>query len=262
MTPILTAVLLLSGIGLLLGVGLGFAAHFMAVKENEKAKELLSVLPGANCGACGFSGCSGYAAALAEKKDVACNLCPVGGEDVAQSIAAILGTQAEKTTKKTARVRCRGTEDCRVRIADYEGIPTCRAAAALYSGGSGCAYGCLGFGDCAAVCEKNAITVRRGVAVVDEALCAACGKCVSACPKKLISVTKADAPFVLCRNPEKGPATKAVCTAGCIGCRLCLKACPSSAIEMEGNVAHIDPEKCTGCGACAEACKFGVIRLS
>ena len=262
MTSVITAVLLLSGIGLLLGIGLGFAAHFMAVKENEKAKEILSVLPGANCGGCGFSGCAGYAAALAEKKDVACNLCPVGGEDVAQSIAAILGTQAGKTVKKTAHVRCRGTEECRVRIADYEGIKTCRAAAAMYSGGSGCAYGCLGFGDCAAVCEKNAITVRRGVAVVDESLCAACGKCASACPKKLISVTQSNAPCVLCRNPEKGPATKAVCASGCIGCRLCLKVCPSSAIEMEGNVARIDPEKCTGCGACASACKFGVIRLS
>ena len=261
MNPILIAVILLSGIGLLLGIGLGLAAHFMAVKENEKAKAILACLPGANCGACGFSGCAGYAKALAESPGVRNNLCPVGGDDTAQSIAAILGTVAGKTERRVARVRCRGTEDCRVRIADYEGVSTCRAAAALYSGGSGCAYGCLGFGDCAAVCEANAITLRRGVAVVEETLCVACGKCETACPKKLITVTKAEAPTVLCRNPEKGPATKAVCTSGCIGCRLCVKACPASAIEMVGNVAQIHPEKCTGCGACASACKFGVIRL-
>lgn len=261
MNPILLAVILLSGIGLLLGVGLGLAAHFMSVKENEKAALLLAELPGANCGACGFSGCAGYANALAESPAIRTNLCPVGGDEVAARVAAILGTAAAKTVKKTARVRCRGTNDCRVKLADYEGVSTCRAAMALYNGGSGCAYGCIGLGDCAAVCEKGAISVREGVAVVDAELCVACGLCRDACPKKLITVTPVTAPTVLCRNPDKGPATKAVCTAGCVGCRLCEKACPHDAIVMEGGVARVSRSKCTGCGACVDACKFGVIYL-
>ena len=262
MNPILIAVLLLGGIGLLLGVGLGLAAHFMSVTDHEKEKEIVTALPGANCGACGFSGCAGYANALAESHGVRTNLCPVGGDEVAARIAEILGTAAAKTVKKTARVRCRGTEECRVRIADYEGITTCRAASMLYNGGSGCLYGCIGLGDCAAVCDVGAITIREGVAVVDERVCVACGKCRDACPKRLITVTPVQTPTVLCRNPDKGPATKAVCSAGCVGCRLCEKACPNGAIVMEGGVARVSRSKCTGCGACVSACKFGVIYLN
>ena len=261
MNPILLATLLLAGIGLLFGVGLGLAAHFMAVKEDERAVAIAEVLPGANCGACGFSGCPGYAKALAESPNIRINLCVVGGDAVAAQIAEILGTEATKTEKKTARVRCQGIAECRKTAANYEGITTCRAAAALYNGGSACAYGCIGLGDCAAVCEANAISIRQGVAVVDPSLCVACGMCKEACPKSLITVTPVTAPTVLCRNPQKGPATKAVCTAGCLGCGLCVKACPAEAIKLEGGVARVSRSKCTGCGACVAACKFGVIHL-
>lgn len=262
MNPVLASVLLLGGIGLLLGIGLALAAHFMSVKEDARAAKLREALPGANCGACGFSGCEGYAEALAEGKETRTNLCPVGGDDVAKAVADLLGVTAEKTVKVTARVRCRGTDACRVRHADYVGISTCRAASALYNAGSACAYGCLGYGDCAAVCDAHAISIRMGVAVVDERLCVGCGKCAAACPKKLIDVMAVTAPTVLCRNPDKAPATKAVCTAGCLGCRMCEKACPAGAVTMEGGVARIDPSLCTGCGACVSACKFGVIYMA
>lgn len=261
MSPILLAIILLPAIGLVAGVGLGVAAHFMKVEENEKAKAIRAELPGANCGACGFSGCSGYAEALAEAEGTKTNLCTVGGDAVAERISEILGVKAEKTVPKRAVVRCAGTVDAAKKKALYQGIATCRAAAQLQNGGNACAYGCLGLGDCAAACDNDAITVRRGVAVVEEGKCFACGKCVSACPKGIIEIIpKGARPYVSCMNSDKGPETKAVCTAGCIGCRMCLKACESDAIEMIGGRAYIHPEKCIGCGACVGACKFGVIK--
>lgn len=261
MNPIILALILLPAIGLVAGVGLGVAAHFMKVEENEKAKALRACLPGANCGACGFSGCSGYADALAESPHLKTNLCTVGGDAVAAKISEILGTKAEKTVPRRAVVRCAGTKDAREQKALYHGIESCRAAAMVQSGGSGCLYGCIGLGDCARVCDNDAICIRNGVAVVDEARCFACGKCAAACPKSIIEIVpKGEYPYVACMNADKGAETKAVCSAGCIGCRACLKACEHGAIEMIGARAYIDSTKCTRCGKCLSACKFGVIK--
>lgn len=261
MTAVWIAIGVLTVIGLLLGIGLGLAAHFMAVKENEKAVALREMLPGANCGGCGFSGCAEYAAALAESPNLRTNLCPVGGDATAKAIAAYLGSEPEETVKKTARVLCRGTKECRAVRAEYVGVATCRAAKALYSGGSACVYGCLGFGDCVTACDTQAISIRHGVAVVSSSLCLGCARCVGVCPQKLITLLPEGTPAVLCRNTEKGAATKAACGAGCVGCRMCEKACAFGAITMDGGLARIDSEKCTGCGACLSACKFGVISL-
>ena len=261
MNPVILALILLPVIGLIAGVGLGVAAHFMKVEENEKAKAIRACLPGANCGACGFSGCSGYADALAESKGLKTNLCTVGGDAVAEEISEILGTKAEKTVPRRAVVRCAGSLDASVKKAIYFGISSCRAASAVQSGGNGCLYGCLGFGDCALACDNDAIEIRNGVAVVDESKCFACGKCAAACPKSIIEIVpKGEYPYAACMNADKGAETKAVCSAGCIGCRACLKACESGAVEMIGFRAHIDSSKCTRCGKCVEACKFGVIK--
>ncbi|MBQ9735318.1 MAG: RnfABCDGE type electron transport complex subunit B [Clostridia bacterium] len=261
MNPVLLAVLLLSGLGLFLGIGLGVANHFMGVKEDPKVTALKGCLPGANCGACGFSGCAGYAEALAKSPNVRTNLCVVGGDAVSAQIAAILGTEAKATERRVARVRCRGTADACKRTADYVGVTTCRAAASYYNGGSACAYGCIGLGDCAAVCDVQAISVRQGVAAIDESLCVGCEKCARVCPKDRITVLPVRIPTVLCGNPEKGAATKAVCTAGCVGCKLCERACEVGAITVSDGLARIDKTKCVGCGKCAAACRFGVIRL-
>ena len=261
MNPMILALILLPAIGLVAGVGLGVAAHFMKVEENEKAKAIRDCLPGANCGACGFSGCSGYADALAESPNLKTNLCTVGGDAVAVAISEILGTKAEKTAPKRAIVRCAGTLDATDKKALYHGIDTCRAASMLHNGGNACAYGCIGLGDCMRACENDAISIRRGVAVVDESLCFACGKCAVACPKGIIEIIpKGEYPYAACMNVDKGAETKAVCTAGCIGCRMCLKACEHGAIEMIGGRARIDSSKCTACGKCVTACKFGVIK--
>ncbi len=255
-------VVLLPVIGIIAGVVLGLANHFMAVKENEKVKALREALPGANCGGCGFSGCNQYAEALAESPNLRTNLCPVGGDAVAARISEILGVAASKTEPKCAVVRCVGSKDVAHTVADYEGIDSCLAASMLYNGGKGCRFGCLGYGDCAGVCDTGALSVRNGVAVVEPSLCVACGKCVKACPKQLIALVKAgERPYVPCRNTDKGADTKRVCSVGCLGCRMCAKACPADAISFEGGCAVIDPEKCTACGACVAACKFGVIKI-
>lgn len=262
MWNIILSVGLLPLIGLVAGIGLAIANHFMAVKENETAKKICDVLPGANCGGCGFSGCAGYAAALANSPHLKTTLCVVGGNETAKEISAILGVDAGETVKMCAVVRCAGSFDATVKTSDYTGISSCRAAAMFYNGGNGCRFGCIGLGDCVAECDKGALAVRNGVAVVDPAICIGCGKCAAVCPKKIIAVVPAgERPYVPCRNTDKGADTKKVCAAGCIGCRMCAKVCEHDAITFEGGLAVIDPAKCVGCGKCAEACKFGVIRI-
>ena len=157
---------------------------------------------------------------------------------------------------------CVGHSEARARLADYVGLPSCRAAASLYNGGSACAYGCLGYGDCVSVCEKGAISLCRGVAVVDPSLCLGCGLCAKTCPKGVIQMLPEKASAIVpCSNRDKGAETKKACTVGCLGCTLCVKACPEEAIRMENGLAVVNVEKCKGCAVCVSACKFGVIKM-
>ena len=261
MNPILLAVLIVSGIGLLLGAFLVLANRFFAVEEDETVKELCAILPGANCGACGFSGCSGYAAALAENKQTETTRCPVGGNETAQKIAALLGVAAGEVAVKKARVRCQGFYDAKGKKSIYEGISSCHAATMLYGGDSACIYGCLGYGDCVGACDKQAISICGGVALVTPSLCKGCGKCVTACPKHITEmVSEKESAYVPCSNKDKGAQTKKVCQTGCLGCKMCAKVCEAGAIRFEGGLAVIDDSLCTGCGKCIAACKFGVIK--
>ncbi|HPE94496.1 MAG TPA: RnfABCDGE type electron transport complex subunit B [Bacillota bacterium] len=260
MNPILLAVIIVSAIGLVAGIGLTVANKLMAVKKDEKAEAILKVLPGANCGACSFSGCSGYAAALATGK-VKTNLCSVGGEAVAAEVCAILGMKPSAPgEKKTAAVMCRGTCSATEKRGDYRGMPSCKAAMLIYGGAGSCVFGCIGLGDCVKACEYGAIRVCDGAAAVDVDKCRACGKCVSECPKKIISlVSVTSRPTVLCSNSDNGAKTRKVCTNGCIGCRMCAKVCENDAITFDGGRAVIDRNKCIGCGKCEEACKMHCI---
>lgn len=258
---ILFPVLIVAAIALVAGVGLGVANRFMAVAGDPKAEAIEKVLPGANCGACGYSGCKGYANALAEGS-AQNGQCSVGGDAVAKDIGEILGVAPLAVARKTAVVHCRGTADCQKTQMRYDGISSCKAASGLYGGSGACAYGCIGLGDCADHCEFDAIAVCNGVAMVNDEACRACGKCVSACPRGLISLVPYEkSAVVLCSNLDKGTMTKAVCSVGCIGCRMCAKVCEAEAITFEGGCARIQAEKCVGCGKCASACKLGVIRM-
>ncbi len=259
---ILIAVLIVVVIGLIVGIVLAVASVLMAVPVDEKAVQIQEQLPGANCGACGFSGCSGYAAALS-KGEAKLGLCSPGGQAVIDAIAPIIGAESVQSVPKTAVVHCNGNDDNTSKVTRYQGLQSCLAATQLYGGMGECSYGCIGFGDCMAACEYGAIKVCNGVAIVNPEECKACGKCVEACPKKLISIEpKKPHAVVKCSNCDKGALTRKSCKVGCIGCMKCVKVCENDAVKVENFHAVIDPEKCTACGKCVEQCPQKVIHLS
>lgn len=250
-------------VGLFIGVFLGIAAIKFKVKVDEREEAVLGLLPGNNCGGCGFAGCSGLASAIA-KGEAPVGACPVGGQPVADKIAEVMGVEAEVGVRKVAFVKCQG--DCDKTTVDYEytGIEDCRMLSFVPNGGpKSCNYGCLGFGSCVTVCPFDAIHVMNGVAVVDKDKCKACGKCIEVCPKKLIELIPYDSKYaVACSSADKGPVTMKDCTVGCIGCSLCVKACPKEAVAVADFHAKIDQEKCAGCGACAQKCpKKAIVEL-
>lgn len=260
MNAILIAVLTAAVLALIAGLILAVASVVFAVPRDETVEQLKEVLPGANCGACGFSGCEGYAAAMAHE-GAAVGLCSPGGEEVAAATGAILGVSGS-VVKKAAIVHCGGCDGLTDQTMTYRGMASCAAAAKFYGGGKSCTYGCLGFGDCASVCDRGAITVENGIAKVDAALCVGCGDCAAACPKSLITiVTNTRAAAVKCRNRDKGGVARKACKAACIGCMKCQKTCEAGAITVTDFLAAVDPDKCTACGRCVEACPQGCIEI-
>lgn len=254
MNSILFPVLIVSGVGIVSGVILSIAAAVLSVPVDERQIALRDALPGANCGACGYAGCDGYAEAVASG-DADISLCTPGGADVKTQLADILGTDAGDFRKMTAFVHCSGSSANTSAKMQYMGERTCAAANQMFGGPGNCGFGCIGFGDCAAVCEYDAVNICDGVAVIDPDKCVGCAKCVSACPKSIIDISPADTTALIsCSSHDKGAVVRKICSVGCIGCTRCVKACPEGAIHMEDTLAVIDYDKCTGCGACAESC--------
>lgn len=254
-------IIIFAVIGAAAGAILVVCSKAFHVESDETVAQLAETLPGANCGSCGFSGCEGYAEAIA-KGEAATNLCKPGGDDCAKKLAKIMGTEALAAEAVVAFVRCNGcvgaTEDRYI----FTGTQTCVASERFYNGKGTCRSACDGLGDCVRECEQNAISIINGVAVVDPAKCKGCGKCAKVCPNKLIVVIPAAQKYaVQCSNIDSGKITKAVCKNGCIGCKICEKKCSVGAIKVENNHAVIDGAKCTGCGDCANACPQKCIAL-
>lgn len=260
MREIILPALAMGGVGLLLGALLAVASKVFAVEKDEKAEAINSVLPGANCGSCGYAGCSAYAEAVS-CGDAKINCCSPGGQTVSDSIAEIMGVNSEAVEEKAAVVFCNGTHDVAADKYEYVGEMDCVAAAKLQGAGhKSCEYGCLGYGTCAAVCSREAITIQNGIAVIDKEKCGGCGECAEVCPKKLIKIVPAKVKYyVKCSSCDKGAVVKDKCTSGCIACKLCEKNCPEGAIKIENNCAVIDYEKCTSCGICATKCPKNII---
>lgn len=256
---IIFAIIVFAILGGAIGALLAIASKVFAVPVNEKAEAIAEVLPGANCGGCGFSGCAALSEAIAAGKAKP-NSCTVGGAEVAEKVAAIMGVAAEKTVRMRAQVMCSGTKDLAKYKYEYQGITDCQSAMQLGGGSRVCQNGCLGLGTCVEKCPFDAISVVDGVAFVDYKKCQGCGVCVAACPKGIIKLIPFDAKhWVGCMSVDKGAVTRSYCDVGCIGCRICEKNCEAGAIKIDGFLASIDYDKCTGCDKCVEKCPRKII---
>ena len=254
------AFLWFAGIALVLGVLLAIASKVFAVKTDPRIPEITELLPGANCGGCGYAGCAACAEAIVNGV-AKVSACTVGGQKVANDIAAVMGVDAGKVVRMRAQVMCSGSADIAKRKYLYEGAKDCQAAMRLGGGSKICPNGCIGLGSCMVVCTHEAISIQNGVAVVDYNKCAGCGMCTQTCPKNIIKLIPFDSKtWVGCSSVDKGPLVRSYCEAGCIGCHMCEKVCPTGAIHVDGFVAKIDYERCTGCGACAEKCPRHIIK--
>lgn len=256
------ATAIVAAVGLFIGLFLGFAAKAFEVKTDEREIQVRELLPGANCGGCGYPGCDGLAAAIV-RGDAPANGCPVANKEAHQKIAEVMGTVVEETERMVAFVKCSGTCDKTEVKYEYYGVQDCNKAALVPGkGNKKCSHGCMGFGSCVKACAFDAIHIINGIAVVDKEKCTGCSSCTAQCPNKLIDMVPAAARhLVVCNSPEKGKDVKAACSAGCIGCKLCVKSCEYGAITVENNLAFIDYSKCTNCGKCAAACPVKVIRV-
>lgn len=263
MNGIIIAALIFAALSLILGIILSFAGQIFKVDIDERTEKITEILPGANCGGCGYAGCSALAEAIVNGKAKvdACNAC---NAETTQKISEIMGIENIGEAKKRyrAQVMCSGTHEVAKKKYIYAGLNDCNAANKLAGGDKLCPNGCIGLGSCAKVCKFGAITICNGVAFVNPEKCRACGMCVEACPKGIIKLVPSDAElWVACKSKDKGAITKNYCDVGCIGCRICEKNCASDAIKVTDNVAEINYDLCIGCGVCVEKCPRNIIML-
>lgn len=258
-------ILTLCVLGVLCALILYFVAQKFKVYEDPRIDDVEKMVPGANCGGCGYAGCRTFASTAVGVDDMSGLFCPVGGAETMKRIADFLGKAAPEREPMVAVLRCNGSQANRPRNSVYDGASSCAVEAALYAGETGCAFGCLGKGDCVTVCNFDALHMdpETGLPVVDQEKCTACGACVKKCPKMLFELRKKGPHdrrvYVACMNRDKGGVARKSCTAACIGCGKCVKACPFDAITLVNNLAYIDFNKCRLCRKCVPECPTGAI---
>lgn len=265
MNGILFAVIVLGGIGILAAILLSVVAAKFAVKEDSRVAEIESLLPGANCGGCGQSGCHAFAVACCEAGNLEGLQCPGAGKDAMAKVAEILGTESNAGIARVAVIKCDANCSDMIRSARYDGAESCTVIAATGSGESACSYGCLGGGDCVEVCRFDAVRIDpvTGIAVVDDKKCTGCGVCVDVCPRKVIELRpygpRGMRVWVACSNRDKGAVAMKACKVACLGCGKCVRVCTHQAIAVSDNLAYIDADKCKLCRKCVDTCPTDAI---
>jgi electron transport complex protein RnfB len=260
MRLVLYTIISLTAIGILAAVVIYFVSKKFAVQEDDRIAKVEAVLPSTNCGGCGQPGCHAFAKAVVDAGDLSVLHCPVGGNAVMKQVGDILGIKAVERDPYVAVVRCSGSFEYRKKTNVYDGAESCKIAAALYSGDTGCAYGCLGMADCVDVCDFEAMYMdeKTGLPVVIEDKCTACNACVKECPKDILELwpmgKKNQRVYIACLNEEKGSTARKECAVACSGCSKCFEACRYDAITMNNSLASIDPEKCKLCMECVDTC--------
>ncbi|MBO4387885.1 MAG: RnfABCDGE type electron transport complex subunit B [Spirochaetales bacterium] len=225
-------------LGALLGFGLAIADKKLAVKKDPKLIALEEMMPGANCGGCGFAGCSAYAEAVFSRR-AQIGLCSPGGKALADRMAETIGEASVEVKPRVAHVFCAAPPEEVKKDFDYSGLEDCNAASILFKGSKSCKYGCLGLGSCIKVCPAGAIErLEDGRIHVRTDICIGCGKCEKACPNGVIRLVDAGQKyFVSCNSKDKGPVVRACCPSGCIGCLICEKKHPGSGFKVESFLA-------------------------
>lgn len=240
----LVAAILMGGIGVILAIVLAIADKKLYVWEDPRIDQVQSMLPLANCGACGSPGCRAFAEKLVNG-EAAPGRCTVSSPDGVAKIAAFLNVQIGAEEKRVARLACAGGAHVARQRANYEGLESCRAAALVSGGGKGCGWGCLGLGDCQRICSFAAIRMDvNSLPVVTGSKCTACGDCVEVCPKGLFSLHPVSHRlWVACRNQLNGEIAEAECAVACTGCGRCAADAPAGLISITDNLAVIDYSK-------------------
>ncbi|HDL19405.1 MAG TPA: RnfABCDGE type electron transport complex subunit B [Bacteroidetes bacterium] len=240
MNPVfLSSIVALGVLGLTFGAILAIASRKFAIEVDPRIEELTEILPGANCGGCGYPGCAGYGEAVVTKGE-SITLCGPGGPETAGNIAQILGVEAQEMVPKIAVVQCGGSHNNARQKYEYDGIKDCNVATLLGGGSKACEFGCLGLGSCVEACPYDAMAMRDdGLPMVFEDKCTGCGLCVTACPKGIMElITATQKVYVACVSHLRAKEVKAVCSVGCTGCGLCAnpKFTPSGVVTMNREI--------------------------
>jgi Na+-translocating ferredoxin:NAD+ oxidoreductase RNF subunit RnfB len=253
MNVIITTLILSLVMAFVLGFLLGFFKKMFHVPVDERVSNVRAVLPGANCGACGYPGCDGFAAAVVAG-DAPANGCAAGGPSVAEAVGKVVGS-AVSAEVKVALIACRGTKEVAIDKGTYVGLHSCAAAKLSTGGTKACPYGCIGFGDCAQACKFGALHIGAdGLPVIDREKCTGCAACTIVCPNRLLVTVPVNrkGAIALCSNHTTNkPSVLKACKAGCIKCGMCEKNCPNGAIKLVNGIPQVDYTKCVACGTCA-----------